>query len=430
MRILILSATTGGGHMKAAEALRDFLSTKPDTVVEVVDTLEYISTLLNKTITETYLHMAKRVPKMFGYIYNKSNKENKFSDMIVFLNKIFSKKLLSLIKRFSPDVIITTHMFPTLMVSNLKGKNCTKIPLICVMTDYAPHRTWISENVNAYVVANSDMTAEMVQMGAPAEKIHAFGIPINPLFFEKKNRTKILSEIGLNPSTPTVLVMAGSFGVTNILKIYNQLAAISIDFQVVVITGKNKRMYQTFKNRISKKNSLFYHEFKHIRSKILLKSNIKFSSEKLDKLIKKIKIKESLPTKATRLIYFTDEVYNYMHAADLIITKPGGLTVSEAIASSLPMAVFDAIPGQEEENAEFLVKNNMAVKIGKGLDCKNIIEDLLRDKNSLFSMKKSCESFDKSKSNENIYNLIVELTSNDMCQVLTDTNLNQEICVI
>ena len=112
MRILILSASTGGGHMKAAEALKAFLETKPNTKVEIIDTLKYISPLLNKTITESYLYMAKSLPKVFVVIYDSSNKENKFSDMIVLLNKLFSKKLLHLIEDFSPDIIITTHMFP------------------------------------------------------------------------------------------------------------------------------------------------------------------------------------------------------------------------------------------------------------------------------------------------------------------------------
>lgn len=412
MRILILSTSTGGGHMKAAEALKTFFENKSDVVVEVVDTLEYISTLLNKTITESYLHMAKRLPKMFGVLYSSSNKENKFSDMIILLNKLFSRKLLSLITAFNPDVIITTHMFPTTMVSNLKRKNKINVPLVCIMTDYAPHRTWINSNVDAYIVANSDMTDQMVEMGAPINKIYPFGIPIKPSFYVKQNKNKILKEIGLNPQKTTLLIMAGSFGVTNILDIYNKIVSIDVDFQIIIITGKNKRLYKTFKRRLSKDLSPLVNQKIHVKKSDLIKNSIKIQSQKLEDLIKKIRNQtmESY-SKETRLIYFTDEVYSYMQSADLIITKPGGLTVSEAIASKLPMAVFDAIPGQEEENAEFLVKNNMAVKIGKGSNCKNIIEELLKNKNSLFSMKKSCESFDISKSNENIYNLIQELIS-------------------
>lgn len=414
MRILILSTSTGGGHMKAAEALKAFFTKKPNVVVEVVDTLEYISPLLNKTITESYLIMAKKLPKVFGAIYNSSNKKNKFSDMIVLLNKLFSRKLLSLINLFSPDVIITTHMFPTEMVSNLKRKSKINVPLVCVMTDYAPHRTWISNNVNAYIVANNNMTHEMVNMGVSSDKIYPFGIPINPLFYIKQNRDRVLKKIGLAPNLPTILIMAGSFGVTNILKIYNEILSIDLEFQVIIITGKNKRLYETFRKRLSKSFPNNFIRSIYIKNYDLLKNNIKIHSKRLEKLLEKVKQhKNELHSKETRLIYFTNEVHGYMHASDLIITKPGGLTVSEAIASGLPMAVFDAIPGQEEENAEFLLKNNMAVKIGKGSNCKSIIEELLKNKNSLFSMKKSCESFDKSKSNENIYKLIKQLTEKD-----------------
>ena len=415
MNILILSASTGGGHIKAAEALKNFLDSKTNNTVKLIDTLEYISPLLNKTITESYLYMAKSIPKMFGAIYNSSNKENKFSDMIVFLNNIFSKKLLSLIYEFAPDVIIATHMFPSTMVSNLKEKKKINVPLICIMTDYAPHRTWISKNVNAYIVANNDMTKEMLNMNVPSEKIYPFGIPTNPLFHKKQNRNKILEDIGLKSELKTILIMAGSFGVTNILEIYNKITSIDTDFQIIVITGRNKKLYNAFKKRIFKNSPSNNKKFKiHIKKFDILKNEFKIHSKRLGRLIKKIK-KENCEygKKETRLIYFTDKVYNYMHAADLIITKPGGLTVSEALASNLPMAVFDAIPGQEEENAEFLVKNNMAVNIGKGSNCKNIIENLLKNKNDLSLMKKSCESFDKSKSNENIYNLMKTLVEQE-----------------
>lgn len=410
MKILVLSASTGGGHMKAAEALKTFFDKKDNINIKVVDTLEYINPILNKTITESYLYMAKKAPKMFGIIYNSSNKESKFSDMITSLNKLFSKKLLNLINDFSADIIISTHMFPTTMISNLKEKNKINIPLICIVTDYAPHRTWINKNVDAYIVADDKMTLEMKNMGADPNRIYPFGIPINPSFFIKQNKNKTLREIGLDPKIPTILIMAGSFGVTNIIEIYNKITSIDVDFQIVVITGKNKRLYKVFRKRISKNSSTLSNKKIHISSSLLLNHKVKFHSKRLSKIIKKIRIKKhNYYSKETRLIYFTDKVYSYMQAADLIITKPGGLTVSEALASNLPMAVFDAIPGQEEENAEFLVKNNMAVNIGKGSNCKNIIENLLKNKKDLFDMKRSCKSFDKSKSNESIYNLIKTL---------------------
>ncbi|MDQ5984122.1 MAG: Processive diacylglycerol beta-glucosyltransferase [Eubacteriales bacterium SKADARSKE-1] len=408
MKILILSASTGGGHMTAAEALKSYILTmKKDSVVEVVDTLEYINPLLNKTVTESYLYMAKKNPKMFGLLYNTSNKENKFSNMVTFLNSLFSKRLFLLLKDFNADIIITTHMFPTEMVSNLKDSGKVNIPLVCVMTDYAPHKTWINKCVDAYIVANEDMVPTMVKMGAPIEKIHPFGIPINHSFYNKTDKNKMLLGLGLDPNIPTILIMAGSFGVTNILKIYDNIVNIDVNFQIIIITGKNEKLYNMFKRRVDVGQKK--HSTKHVRIETidLLRESIKHHSEKLTHLLKD---KKKIPgSKKTRLIFFTDEVYKYMHISDLIITKPGGLTVSEALACDLPMAIFNAIPGQEEENAEFLVKNNMAIKIGKGNHCSNAIKNLLTNKESLDSMKNSCKSFDKSQSNENIFILLTEL---------------------
>ena len=173
--------------------------------------------------------------------------------------------------------------------------------------------------------------------------------------------------------------MAGSFGVSGILPIYKNLIKSKIDFQTVLITGKNKKLY-----------------------------------DELSDFIKSERDKNSHVRK-TKLIYFTDEVYKFMQVSDLIITKPGGMTVSEALISGLPIAAFDAIPGQEEENAEFLIKNNMGVRISKDKNCLFTIENLLMNKEQLNSIKNSCNMFKEVVSNKSIYNLIKKLAESRKC---------------
>ncbi|MBR1779518.1 MAG: galactosyldiacylglycerol synthase [Clostridia bacterium] len=410
MNILILSASTGGGHMTAAKALKSYILAKDaDTKVEIVDTLEYISPILNRTISDSYAYMIKKSPRVFATIYHASNKDSRFSDLVVLLNNFFSKKLLGLIEKFQPDAIVTTHMFPNEMVSYLKEKNKISKPLICIMTDYVPHKTWISRNVDAYIVANNEMKTCMIKWGVAGKNIYPFGIPVNEAFYAQKNKSEILNKLSLKLDIPTILIMAGSFGVTNILNIYNDLLEIEKDFQIIVITGKNQKLYEAFDKKLNPQNYKISAKINFDKIDIIKKS-IKIHSDVLEKL-KKSAYRER-KAKPTRLIFFTGEVYDYMKAADLIITKPGGLTVSEALASNLPLAIFNAVPGQEEGNADFLVKNNMAVKIGNGKNCKEIIEELICDKVSLSLMKDSCKKFDKSKSNENIYSLIKELAYN------------------
>lgn len=185
------------------------------------------------------------------------------------------------------------------------------MPLICLMTDYGPHRAWIADHVDAYIVSTPDMIPEMQAMGVKKELIYPFGIPVGDVF-QQKGKPELLEKIGMEPGVPTILIMAGSFGVTNILNIYKDLIRLPTEFQIIIITGRNQKLYEAFTSVIEKS------------------------------------------PKKTKLVFFTDEVENYMQASDLLITKPGGLTVSEALACSIPLAVFDAIPGQEEDNANFL----------------------------------------------------------------------------
>ena len=372
MNILILSASTGGGHMRASKAIENYMSEHDESAnVKIVDSLLYINPILNKTVTSGYVYLATKTPKIYGKLYELTNKEDRWISFVSRLNYLFANKLLPLIDEFKPDVIITTHPFPTEMVSILKSKELVNIPLVCIMTDYAPHKTWVNQQVDAYIVSNDDMVKEMSNIGIKEEVIYPYGIPIEQVFFEKKDKDLVLDELELNPNLPTILMMAGSFGVTNVFKIYEDIININRDFQVIVITGKNQKLYDEF-------------------AKVINKSE-----------------------KQTKLIYFTDEVNKFMQAADIIITKPGGLTITEALASNIPMAIFDAIPGQEEENADFLINHNMAIKLEKGQSCDKLIEELLINKEKLNNMKEACKSFDKNDSSKNICALINELVENN-----------------
>ena len=357
MKILILTAATGGGHLRASSALKSYiLETQEDCEVEIVDTLKYISPLLDKTVTEGYEAMAKRTPKLFGSLYKSTNRGK--SKTTYFFCNIFRKYLMPLVEEFRPDAIISTHPFATEMISLLKEDGKITAPLICVMTDYGPHRAWIHPYVDSYIVSNEGMVDTMAKMGAPREKIHPYGIPVEESFYEKMDRAEVLRQLGLSPDKPTV--------------------------QIIVITGKNERLYEAF-NKLILRNS---------RQKPLRDVSVK------------LKPKHSKPTK---VLFFTNEVHKYMQISDLIITKPGGLTVSEALACNLPMAIFDAIPGPETENAEFLIDNNMAVKIQKGSACSETIYDLLSNQERLEEMRRSCSAFDKSSSGPKIVNEIQKL---------------------
>ncbi len=407
LRAIILSATTGGGHMRAANAIKNYIiDNELNSVVEILDTLEYINPILNKTITEGYTYLATRTPIVYKAVYNTAN--NKIvTQLISNINSLISKKLLPLLDFFKPDILITTHPFSTEMASRLKSSGRIKMPILCVMTDYAPHRTWINDNIDGYIVSNDGMINSMKDMGVDEKIIYPYGIPIEDTFYTKRDKNIILKEMGLNPNLPTILIMAGSFGVDNILKIYKDILLLDINFQIIIITGKNQGLYDVLESFIYgegiDKISEFLMRHKYIRKlKLFNYANSNYWKKKR-KFKKSSKIGKK---KETRIIYFTNEVDKYMQVADLIITKPGGLTVTEALASNLPMAIFDAIPGQEEENADFLVNNNMAVKIDEANGGVGIIKELLQNREELDSMRESCKTFSKTDSLEKILELI------------------------
>ena len=321
MKIMLLTAATGGGHLRASAAVEKYIQDNTSYDVVTVDALKAVGRFLDKTVCDSYRFMAKRVPAMFGRLYKQTNHESLFAGLVPKLSGAFSNLLYPAIAQYQPDVIITTHPFATEMVSDLKEDNSITAPLICILTDYGVHRAWIAPHVDAYVVASEDMVPEL----------QTFGV----------DRDALLENLRLDPALPTVLFMAGSFGVANIIKLYRELADTDVKMQIIVITGRNQRLYEAFERELAGG--------------------------------------ERLPT---RLIYFTDEVEKYMHASDLLVTKP---------------------------NANFLKVHDMGVRLEKDGDFAGQISALLSEKEKLREMRENCQHFDKSQSIPNLLALIEDL---------------------
>ena len=377
--------------MTAANALKEYIiSQDPDAVIEIEDTLQYVSPFLNKAVTGGYVYMAKNTPTMYGSVYHSAVKASPINKTVELTTSYLKKRLYPLIEKFRPDIIVTTHPFSMEMATALKQQGLINLPLVTIVTDFAVHRAYISDGIDAYIVSSREMVDDIVERGVQRVRVYPYGIPVKQEFYKDIDRAEAFESEGLDPELPTILIMAGSFGVTDILKIYHKIVKSPADFQVIVITGKNERLYDTFERYLRKqtiKNTLA--EIRELK-KPRTRSGIKAS-------------------KPTKLLYFTNEVEKYMHMSDLIVTKPGGLTVSESIAVGLPMAIFKAIPGQEEQNADFLIGKNMAVKLEKNNSCTAVITELLSDREKLDEMRSAINSFCKGNSAANIYLLMQEL---------------------
>jgi len=222
----------------------------------------------------------------------------------------------------------------------------------------------------------------------------------------------VLDELGFDKAKLTVLVMAGSFGVSDILEIYENLLEIEQDYQIIVITGRNKELYDAFEELLNSEKEIITRDepelIKSLSEDSIIRIIYNTSEDAFDNLTTTYHQRTG-KSKPTKLFYFIDNVDDYMHAADLIITKPGGLTTSESIACALPMVVFKAYPGQEEQNAALLVENDIGVILEKSSDTAKTVGDLLADKSRLHMMRESCRKYVRKNSCKNIYELAKKL---------------------
>ncbi|MBC2579888.1 MGDG synthase family glycosyltransferase [Clostridium sp. DJ247] len=382
MKVLILSVSAGGGHSHAAEAIKDYINfNSSSSDIKIVDTLKYINPIIDKVVIGGYLKTLKVTPSLYGKLYTHSEGNYKLATIISSkLIKIMTHKLLPLIDEFNPDILVCTHSFSTEMVSVMKSKYNVNIPSICIITDYYSHSTWLHPCIDAYVASNHDMIEDMISKGVSRSAIYNLGIPVRPSFLKTYDKFNTLEELNLSVHKPTILIMGGSLGMGSITNIYKNLNMIGKDIQIIVITGNNKKLY----------------------SEIL-------------------ELTKSSP-KETRVIGFTNEVNKYMQCSDLLLTKPGGLTITEALICEIPLGIFSPIPGQEEKNAQFLLRHNLAVNLSDINNCTMIIEDLLESKEKLNAMRENCSKFSKPYSGNDIFNLIDNLIQKNKANCSINNN--------
>lgn len=373
MNVLILAVSAGGGHIKAAEALKNHILLKEkDSTIEILDTLKYLNPILDKLVIGGYIKAIQKSPSIYRKLYNCNydQMDNTLASVSNKINELMAYRLLPLIKDFSPDIIVSTHPFPSEMISILKNNSKLNIPAITIITDYACHSFWVYSGMDAYIVSNEEMICEMASKNINVNTIFNYGIPVLPKFLQHYEKETIFKELDLDMDKNTVLIMGGSLGIGKISEVYKTLCDLDYPTQIVIITGNNKKLYKEL-----------------------------------------LSLSENSPKK-TKIIGYTDNVNKYMKCADLLVTKPGGITVSEALACGTPMALFSPIPGQEERNCRFLVENQLAIDLESFSDYKSAFEYLFDYDNKLSTIKDNCSKFYNKTCGEDIYNLIKKIIAN------------------
>ena len=423
MNIIILTASTGGGHNRASNALKDYiLANDPEAHVDIVDAIEECSAALNSIVVKGYKTMVTVTPYFFGLLYRTSDKPSPIAEL---LNLVFAqcgKRLLPILEEKKPDVVISCHAFTAGILAYMKQKMHYDVPLISIITDFIPHRAYMVDGVDAFITASNEAKSIITATyGVPEDKIFVYGHPIFERFYEGNGRPRgeVLKELEFDPDKLTVLLMAGSFGVTDILKIYENLVNIDVDYQMIVITGRNKRLYDAFEKMLGGVSEFETDEEPELLQMLSDDSVLRtlyyhgeWAKERITSTFRRTTDKK----KPTKVFYYIDNVDDYMHASDLIITKPGGLTTSESIASALPMAVFKAYPGQEEQNAKLLVDNGIGVILDKGEAVTEQVGDLLSHPEKLRKMRDCCRRYVNKNSCANIYALAKRLAAEKKAQ--------------
>lgn len=332
--VLFLYAANGGGHKECADAIAKTLAARDPSRGGVgLDAITYLYPILGPVIAKTYFEILKYTPQIWNFLYDNPDIESVTRELRELFSFLDNSKLKTLLTQYRPAAFVCTHAIPCGLIAQQKKKGKCSLPLVGVVTDFAVHSYWIYPEVDLYVVANRQSEETLLARGVPGSKIKVCGIPTDPEFNFKTDRRLARARLGLDPNKPVVLVMGGARGMGPIPEIVKEVLSLRPAPQVVVLTGTNRELRE---------------EMAHL--------------QKLE---------------SARIQDYTREVPLFMDAADLLISKPGGITSSEALIKKLPMILAEPIPGQEERNARYLVENGAAIEAKEIAQLKDAVKSLL-----------------------------------------------------
>ena len=366
-KIMILTASTGGGHNSAARAIVQAFEEKECKAIKI-DGIRAVSSVLDKIISDGYESSAKYTPKTYGKLYKLTDTQYLGDEHAVIINTLFKRGIKQLIREEEPDLIIGTHPFPLMAAAKLKVKGKIQVPLMAVLTDYTTHASWVRPGIDKYVVGADDMKFLLEEEGAKREQVHPLGIPVNPGFLDYGNLDEVKRDLKLKDRF-TILLMGGSFGAGDMEDFLEELLQLQGKYQIVAVAGRNKTL-----------------------------------KAKMEKMAKVRGFEDKV-----RVLGFTSLVSELMTISDVLVTKPGGLTTTEAILKNIPIVIPFFIPGQEEENVEFLLNHGLAVKTSRKYTLKVVIQSLMEDKARLQAISKRMAHYAKPNSADNITQLGLDL---------------------
>jgi processive 1,2-diacylglycerol beta-glucosyltransferase len=354
-KILILSASVGNGHTRAAQALEKAFRLK-NAAAEIrhEDTLDFTNPLFRQIYGKSYIDLVNNMPEVLGWMYDQFDEPWKNEKRRLFLEKLNTQPLVKMVRGYQPDWIVCTHFLPAEIISDLKTKGKLSCPQAIVVTDFDLHALWLCRSYERYFVALDETRYYLETLGFPAEKISVTGIPIDPLFAETKDKLAMREKYNLDADKPTIILSAGGFGVGRIELLLKSLQTIKQPVQILAMCGRNEEL----KNKLTQQESANANENCRV-----------------------------IP------VGYTTAMDEYMSASDLVVGKPGGLTTCEALAKGLIFVIVNPIPGQEERNSDHLLENGAGIRCNNPATLGYKVEQLLKDKERLSFMKENAVKF-------------------------------------
>ena len=371
-KILIFYASYGGGHLSAANSIKQYIDDNfSDCETKLVDCMLYVNKPINRITTTAYKEMVKKFPWAWGEVYSHSQK-GPIAHISSTANNLLAKKLLKLLKEYNPEIVISTHPFGSQMVSYLKRKALIECSLSTIITDFAPHEQWLvgKEQVDYFFVSHEKMREKIINSNIPENKVFSTGIPLSNKFLMHYNKVSVMKSFGLNPDKQVILFFGGGefgLGREQTIKIFKSFIQHINNNQIVAIAGKNEKLKEAFSS-----------------------------------IVHSLQVED-----VVKVLPYTNQVPELMSISDLVVTKPGGLTTTESLVSGLPIIAINPIPGQEEENAKFLENAGVAIWLKKHNDYDEIIKNLLSDRDKLHKMKVNTKLLAKKNSTRDICNIIL-----------------------
>lgn len=374
MNILLFYASYGSGHLSAATAIEQYIRENyPDAKTLKIDCVEYINKSINKISTSAYKSIILKTPMLWGQVY-KLLKNDTILDITQFSNRFMAKKIFTLFEDFEPDLVISCHPLGGQITSFLKSHKKTNCKLATVMTDFASHKQWLigKDYTDYFFVSNIEMKTSLISEGIYPNKIYVSGIPISPNFYKNYNKENIYKSLNIEKNKKNIIFFGGgSLGLSsssNIQAILTSLLqATDESYQIIIISGKNQKLYNDFQKTINNT----YH-----------KSQIK-------------------------LIDFTTELPELLPITSFVITKPGGLTITECISTNVPIILINPIPGQEKENAQYIADNKMGIWIKTNKPTSEYFQEIFNDTKLIEEIKENQKKYSHINSTKNICDILI-----------------------